>query len=195
MAMRALGKGSIAEIIRVGLVISWVVLWVAAGALVVMGGAYALNAAGLVDFSSMFGPTSRLRVDDSIVVSGAGGPTWPVVLPAFLIGAVVITGGLMIVWRLRRLFDSFCSGQPFAKENATHLRAIWMTMIAIEVARYLMLALTGFLLANFGGPLAQHVDIKLKIDLSTWASILILVVLAEVFREGARMKAEQELTI
>jgi hypothetical protein len=41
----------------------------------------------------------------------------------------------------------------------------------------------------------QNAEVKLSVDLSTWASILILVVLAEVFREGARMKAEQELTI
>jgi hypothetical protein len=193
--MRALGKGSIAEIIRVGLVISWVVLWVFAAALIAMAIAYALNAAGFVDFGSLFGPNSRIRIDDSVVVSPASGPSWPVVVPVFLIGAVAITGGMIIVWRLRKLFDSFCSGQPFARENATHLRAIWITMIGIEVARYLLLGLTGFLLTNFGGPLAQHAEIKLSVNLSTWASILILVVLAEVFREGARLKAEQELTI
>jgi DUF2975 family protein len=191
--MRALGKGSIAEIIRVGLVVSWAVLWLCGGALVLVAGAYALNALGVVDFHAFFGPNARLGVDDLTVP--ADGPSWLVVVPAFLAGLVIISGGLVIVWHLRRLFDSFCSGQPFAKENASHLRAIWVTMIAIEVARYLLLALTGALLANFGGPLSQQVQIKLHISLSTWASILILVVLAEVFREGARMRAEQELTI
>ena len=193
--MRALGKGSIAEIIRIALVIAWAALWTGAIMLVAVAGAYALHVAGIMNFGSLFGPNTHLRIDDGVVVTPAATPSWPVVLPAFLIGAVVITGAMMNEWRLRKLFDSFCSGQPFAKENATHLRAIWMTMIGIEVARYLLLALTGFLLANFGGPLAQHVDIKLSVNLSTWGSILILVVLAEVFREGARMKAEQELTI
>jgi hypothetical protein len=193
--MRALGKGSIAEIIRIGLVIAWAVLWITAVMLVVVAGAYVLHVAGIMNFGSLFGPNTHLRIDDSVVVTPDVSPSWPVVLPAFLIGAVVITGAMMIVWRLRKLFDSFCSGQPFAKQNATHLRAIWITMIGIEVARYLLLALTGFLLANFGGPLAQHAEIKINFNLSTWASILILVVLAEVFREGARMKAEQELTI
>jgi hypothetical protein len=119
--------------------------------------------------------------------------SWPVVLPVFLIFAVVVSGGLMIVWRLRRLFDSFCSGQPFAKENATHLRVIWMTMVAIEVARYLLLGLTVALLTAFGG--GANAALNINISLSTWASIAILIVLAEVFREGARLKAEQELTI
>lgn len=192
--MRALGKGSIAEIIRIGLVIAWALLWVAAAVLAIMAGAFALNLAGLVDLSSFFSPASgvHLNMRDSDITLPPGAPTWPVFLSAILIGAVAISGGLIIVWRLRKLFDSFCSGQPFARENATHLRVIWMTMLGVEVARYVLMALTGFLLARFGGPLP---DIRLNIDLSAWASILILVVLAEVFREGARMKAEQELTI
>jgi hypothetical protein len=193
--MRALGKGSIAEIIRVGLVIAWALLWVCAAMLAFIGLAYALNAAGIVDLSALFGPNTHFSIDDNLTVAPMAALSWPIVLPAFVIGVVVIGGAMIIVWQLRKLFDSFCSGQPFAKENAKHLRVIWMTMIGIELARYLLLGLTGFLLVHFGGPLAEHAQIKLSLNLSTWASILILVVLAEVFREGARMKAEQELTI
>jgi Protein of unknown function (DUF2975) len=193
--MRALGKGSIAELIRIGLLIAWAALWVFAVGLVGVAIAYAMNAAGFVDLHPVFGPDSHIRIDDTVIETPGAAASWPVVVPALLIGAVVIAGALIIVWRLRRLFDSFCSGQPFAKENATHLRAIWITMIAIEIARYLLLALTGVLLANFGGPLAEHAEINVQINLSTWGSILILIVLAEVFREGARMRAEQELTI
>ena len=61
-------------------------------------------------------------------------------------------GSLVIVWRLRKLFDSFSSGEPFQRENATHLRVIWITMLVIEVARYALLALTGILLGRFGDP-------------------------------------------
>ena len=191
--MRALGKGSIAEIVRVGLVIAWGLLWVAAAALVAMAVAYGLHIGGVVDFGALFGPNSHIRIDDNLVVAPVSALSWPVVLPVFLIFAVVVSGGLMIVWRLRRLFDSFCSGQPFAKENATHLRAIWMTMVAIEVARYLLLGLTVALLTAFGS--GANAALNINISLSTWASIAILIVLAEVFREGARLKAEQELTI
>jgi hypothetical protein len=110
-----------------------------------------------------------------------------------LIGAVAIAGSLIIVWRLRKLFDSFTSGEPFRRENALHLRVIWMTMLAIEIARYALLALTSALLTTFGP--GVDADYTLSIDLSVWGSILILIVLAEVFREGARLKEEQELTI
>jgi len=191
--MRALGKGSIAEIIRVGLVLAWAGLWLCGAALAAVAVAYALNALGLVDMHAFFGAGARLQVDEVSVP--AASPSWLVMAPAFLAGVVIVGGGLVIVWHLRRLFDSFCSGQPFATQNASHLRAIWVTMVGIELARYLLLALTGLLLAKFGAGLEQHVQIKLHLNLGTWASILILVVLAEVFREGARMQAEQELTI
>jgi len=123
-----------------------------------------------------------------------GGLHWTAIAPAFLIGAVVIAGALIIVWRLRRLFDSFSSGDPFRTENAQHLRVIWITMFAIEIARYLLMGLTGFLLTHFG-PHGAKASIEINIDVSTWMSILILIVLAEVFRVGARMREEQDLTI
>lgn len=195
--MRALGKGSIAEIIRVGLLIAWIVLWVAATICGIVVISYGLNAAGLVDLHDFWGPRAHFHMDvgGSRIETPPGAPTWPVIIPAFLIAAVAITGGLMIVFRLRKLFDSFCSGEPFARENATHLRAIWITMLGVEVARYMLLLLTGALLTAYGDAATAHADIKLNINLSTWASILILIVLAEVFREGARLKREQELTI
>jgi len=180
--MKALGKGSIASIVRVGLQIAWVVLWVLLGVLIVAAIGYGLLPALVA--SGVLSPET---------FSGAG-ISWRIVVPAFCIGVVAIAGALIIVWRLKRLFDSFTSGEPFRRENAGHLRVIWITMMVIELAKYALLALTGALLTGDNG-----VDLKarysLNIDVSTWGSILILIVLAEVFREGARLKEEQELTI
>jgi hypothetical protein len=202
--MKALGKGSIASIVRVGLQIAWVVLWVAAGFLVLASIAYAavlaLTAAGAIDPELLSGGDGRIRVGDNggsfnVEYDSATGATWPVVLPALLIGGVAVAGSLVIVWRLRKLFDSFSSGEPFRRENATHLRVIWITMLVIEVSRYVLMGLTTFLLARFGeGP--REISISIDGDrIAAWGSILILIVLAEVFREGARLKEEQELTI
>ena len=201
--MKALGKGSIASIVRVGLQIAWIVLWVAAGFLALASVAYgvilALTAGGVIDPDFLTGGDGQIRVGDegsfSVQYDDAAGATWPVVIPALLIGAVAVGGSLVIVWRLKKLFDSFSTGEPFRRENATHLRVIWMTMLVIEVSRYVLMALTAFLLARFGEGAG---DISIRIDgdrIAAWGSILILIVLAEVFREGARMKEEQELTI
>jgi Protein of unknown function (DUF2975) len=202
--MKALGKGSVASIIRVGLLITWIVLWMAAAGLIIAAIAYTsalgLIAAGVIDPNTLSNANGHFSItsgEGSISASfddpNAG--TWPVVVPAFLVGGVAVGGGLVIVWRLRKLFASFSSGEPFRRENAMHLRVIWIALLSIEISRYLLLALTSALLAAFSPGEGVRAAFELKIDLSTWVSILILIVLAEVFREGARLKEEQELTI
>ncbi|MGQ0531624.1 MAG: DUF2975 domain-containing protein [Caulobacteraceae bacterium] len=202
--MKALGKGSIASIIRVGLTIAWVVLWVAAVSVGLGAIGYsvvlALVANGAIDPAILEGGGGNIGLgggsggDLHVTYDQPGGATWPVVVPALLIAVVAIAGALVIVWRLRKLFDAFSTGEPFRRENAQHLRVIWITMLVIEVSRYLLMALTGVLLTAYGGPNVEA-NYALSVDLSTWGSILILIVLAEVFREGARLKEEQELTI
>lgn len=202
--MKALGQGSIASLVKVALTITWGVLWVALVALLLAAIGYGLLhlliATGAVDASILSGGDGQIRVgggdgDFDLSYSNPGGATWPVVVPALVIGGVAIVGGLVIVGRLRALFDSFTSGEPFRRENATHLRVIWITMLAIEVARYLLMAGTAALFAAVGLPEGASADFNISIDFSTWMSIAILIVLAEVFREGARLKEEQELTI
>jgi hypothetical protein len=202
--MKALGKGSIASIVRVGLVIAWYALWIAAIGIVVGGIGYgvilALIANGSIDPALLEGGAGNADLgagsggDFHVTYDQPGGGTWPVVVPALMIAAVAVAGSLVIVWRLRKLFDSFSSGEPFRRENAAHLRVIWITMLIIEVSRYVLMGLTGVLLARFGGP-DVDANYTFAIDFSNWMSILILIVLAEVFREGARLKEEQELTI
>jgi hypothetical protein len=203
--MKALGKGSIASIIQVGLMIAWWALWIAAAAVSVGAIAYgvilALISNGMVDPSLLEGGGGTVDLggrgggDFHVTYDQPGGGTWPVVVPTLLIAAVAVAGSLVIVWRLRKLFDSFTTGDPFKRENATHLRVIWITMIAVEVSRYLLMALTSFLVMRFGDA-AGDVRITIEGDrFATWGSILIVIVLAEVFREGARLKEEQELTI
>jgi len=203
--MKALGQGSVASIVRVGLSIANVILWVALGGLVIGAIVYGvllwLIAAGHVDPTILTGGEGTIRLGEnggsnfSLTYDEPGGATWPVALPAFMIGAVVVVGGLVIVQRLSKLFYSFTSGEPFRRENADHLRMIWITMLCIEIARYVLLALTGVLLAAFGAPDGAEARFEVQIDLTNWLSIFVLIVLAEVFREGARLKEEQELTI
>lgn len=200
--MKALGKGSVASVVKVGLTIAWWVQWIALGFLAIAAigyaGLLALISAGYIDANILTGGEGDLHVGAdgfSVTYDEPGGATWPVVVPALLIGAVVLIGGIVIVGRLRKLFDSFTSGEPFRRENAAHLRAIWIAMLAVEVSRYLLLGVTGVLLATFGTPDGTTARFDADIDLTNWMAILVLIVLAEVFREGARLKEEQELTI
>lgn len=201
--MKALGKDSVASVVKVALTIAWWVLWIGLFGLVLATLGYgllqAMIASGWIDANILTSGEGQIRVGDGsdfdLSYTNPGGASWPVVAPALVIGGVAIVGGLVIVGRLRRLFDSFTSGEPFRRENAAHLRAIWITMLAIEVSRYVLLGAIAALFAATGVPERANVDFDLHVDFSTWMSIAILIVLAEVFREGARMKEEQELTI
>ncbi len=207
--MKALGKGSIASIVQVGLSIARIVLWVALIAWSVAALAYLvlmiLVGMGVVDPAALpavdrgdgDGVQIRIAGVDPSALRDLAWTDWHIFAPALFAGGVTIGGSLIIVGRLRRLFDSFTSGEPFRRENAIHLRTIWITMVVIELSRYALLTVTGILLGVFGAP-DSAASASFSIDsenFSSWMSILILIVLAEVFREGARMKEEQELTI
>jgi hypothetical protein len=198
--VKALGRGSIASWLEIGLNVLWVILWIAFAGVIVGAVAYAvimgLVANGVLPASLLEG--GRGHVENgaaSITFSTDQGLAWQIVAPALAAAAAAVAGGLIIVDRLRRLFASFRSAEPFRKENATHLRVIWVTMLAIELSRYALLALTGLLIAAFGEPEGTDWTFNFHMNLMTWAAILVLIVLAEVFREGARLREEQDLTV
>jgi hypothetical protein len=186
--MKALGKGSVASIIKVGLQVIEVFLWIGVIGLVV----------GVIGYGIALGLLLSGVIDVNLPGDGAWDYLmWPIVVPALIIGAVVIGGSLLIVRRLRLLFQSLTVGEPFKRENADHLRVIWITMLVMEVARYVFGGAVLALIAAFGMPpdLDTHFEGE-KFDFFTpWISILVIIVLAEVFREGARLREEQELTI
>jgi hypothetical protein len=197
--MKALGKGSIASIIKIGLSLVSILIWFALGVVAVT--AIVLTATAV---SLQLGG-SPIMIDAEIAVSANGvrlsgdGPgmlSWPLVAALLLAAAVMLGGALMIVDRLRRLFVNFTSNEPFNRENAIHLRVIWMVMLGVELAKYGFALVVAWAIAAFGRPEGiTNVQIEPGIDISTWASILVLIVLAEVFREGARMREDQDLTI
>jgi hypothetical protein len=198
--MKALGRGSIASYLEIALNILGIILWVALGCLGLAAIGYAvvlaLVSAGVLPKAVLEGGEGRIeREGANVSFDIDGGLAWQVVVPALLAGFVAVGGGIVIVRRLKKLFESFRSAEPFRKENATHLRVIWVAMLVIELSRYALMALTGLLVATFGAPEGTDWKFSVNVNLMTWAAILVLIVLAEVFREGARLREEQELTI
>ena len=194
--MKALGKGSIASIVQIGLQISWIVLWVAAAFLGLFLLAYIavvlLIQSGTLS-PDLLDPGTHQYGPFTIVIDAEERLMVPLMAPGLLAAAVAVAGALIIVQRLRRLFDNFTSGEPFSRDNARHLRTIWITMLVMELSRYAIWAIaTGLILV---GEPRDSASIDSPVNFMTWGSILILIVLAEVFREGARLKEEQELTI
>ena len=79
-------------------------------------------------------------------------------------------------------------GDPFHPDNVRRLRVVGGILAALEIGRYAFAALTRVLMRD-----EQVVDGSFT--LTAWFSVLVVFVLAEVFREGARLRREAELTI
>ncbi|RDC65441.1 DUF2975 domain-containing protein [Adhaeribacter pallidiroseus] len=108
---------------------------------------------------------------------------------------VAFTISLSITYLLRQLFRSLAQNNPFVLENAQRLRIIAILIMVTSFTTFAHDAIVNwFLQQNFllsGSGIRAH----LVIDLKTLFAGLIVLVIAEIFRIGAQMKEEQELTV
>lgn len=170
--MRAIGKGSLASILAVGLHVTRIILWIALG-----GTAIALMVTPFVPFlAAVFTGSDGLVVDGDVEVGDF-----------FELTHAFVNFGVMlfVVNRLLEILKTLRFGSPFVKENADRFRTVGYALLIGEGAKFAF----GFLSLVF--------DTEVDIDMSfiTWLAIIAVLVLAEVFREGARMKEEQDLTV
>jgi len=118
----------------------------------------------------------------------------PLAFMAAAIMIITIAAALIVVGRLRRIFKTVAEGDPFIEDNAQRLRVIWITLAAWELTRYALGGLAAVLAYVSDAPRWENA-FRLDSALILWFAVLVIMVLAEVFREGARLRAEQKLTI
>ena len=177
--MRALGPGSVSSFLKVILDVFHFVLWIAvAGVTVVMLAVLLLS----------FRPDWLSRHMNLDAISIAGPWLGPAAAGVMLVADLYLAGGILVVGRLRNIFRTLIGGDPFHPENARRLRIIGATLAILELGRYAVAALARLL---FHGAL----HLSGGVSLTTWFAVLVIVVLSEVFREGARLRGEAELTI
>jgi hypothetical protein len=176
--MRALGPGSVSSFLKVILDVFYYLVCVATA-----GVAIAIVVVLLLSFNPEL--LRGFAVNDLHV----RGPWLGPIVAATLAGYGLYLGGaIVIVGRLRRIFRTLTAGDPFHPENVRRLRVIGLTLAILELGRYAAAGLSHFLM---GGA----VHIGGGVNLTTWFAVLVIIVLAEVFREGARLRGEAELTI
>lgn len=175
--MRALGPGSVSSFLKAVLDVIYYALWVAAGATALAAGA-ALVIQPFIHGKgeSVFGPYTDLV---------RAGPA----LAALLVMADLYIAALVVaVGRTRRVFATMIAGDPFQPANVDRLRVVGVALAAMEVVAWVTRMATPMFL-----PQAQLG--KASLNLTAWFAVGVLFVLAEVFREGARLRAAAELTV
>ena len=182
--MRALGPGSVSSLLKVGLDLVYVVLWIA------------LVAVGLTLFGSLvITPLITIpnidfdingETDPETIRRFLRGPAIPVALAA---AALYLGGLVVVVGRLRQIFMTLTRGDPFQPLNVSRLRVVGLALGALEIWSSIAPALLNGLL-----PGGDHEPDR-GFSITGWFAVLVVFVLAEVFREGARLRREAELTI
>ena len=103
------------------------------------------------------------------------------------VGAFVATFSTWwILNRLRRIFLAVNQGDAFEFANVGRLRGIGLGLIGVQLSA-LLLALTV--------PESVPGDADYSLDLGSWLGILIVFMLAEVFRQGASIRDDQQMTV
>ena len=107
-----------------------------------------------------------------------------------LAGAAGYVGGFaLIMANLRRILVTLSVGDPFHPDNSERLKRVGLILATVTGAAWVGQTLVARLARG-------SMDPPSLFDLATpFFSVLIVFVLAEVFREGARLRRESELTI
>ena len=178
-SVRGLGPGSVSSVLKIALDVGYVLLALITGVLL------------LLLVAAVFIPLDNVNV----TVSGdSGGRQLPLTRMLLLFGLGAVTayfGGFMLILRsLRRIFRTLTIGDPFHPQNVRRLRQIGLILAVVTGGVW---AAQSFVAARLAPGVMEPQGIGEL--LTPIFSVLIVFVLAEVFREGARLRRESELTI
>jgi len=107
-----------------------------------------------------------------------------------LIAFGISLGGYLLVMRwTRAIFRTLADGDVFHADNTLRLRSIGIALAALEVFGYVARAVASGIFH------LQFEPIYGLRAVTMWFLVLVVFVLAEVFKEGARLRREADLTI
>ena len=109
-----------------------------------------------------------------------------------IMSAGIAGAGIMhfILVRLRAIVETVGAGDPFVVGNADRLQQIAWALLRLEILHMVI----GFI-ASRSASSAQPLDIEWSFSFTPWVAVLLLFVLARVFDQGARMRADLEGTV
>jgi len=177
--MRAMGPGSVSSLLKIALDVVFVALWAVIGVLLMVAVAALLFPIGqnLTFTREIDGAVREIHL------------TKPVLAGALAVAAAYCGIVLFVVRELRSVFTTLIVGDPFHPDNVRRLRLIGVGLAAMEAANILIPVLADLVIP---GRVERDGDGS---NFTTWLSVLVVFVLAEIFREGARLRREAELTI
>ena len=177
--LRTLGPRSVSTLLKIALDVAYVLLMLITGVLLV---AFVVSA---------FIPLQNV---DVTIADDSGGKAMPLTRALIIFGMGTLTAYfgsfLLILGHLRKIFRTLTIGDPFQPANVRRLRQIGLILATVTGGVWLV---QGMVAARLAPGVMDPQGIGEL--LTPIFSVLVVFVLAEVFREGARLRRESELTI
>ncbi len=114
------------------------------------------------------------------------------VLAIMGIALAMVVLAFLFLRKILRIVETVSDGDPFVPVNADRLTAMAWLMLGIQILKVPAGALAVYVATSMREPVAQ---VDIDIDLSGIVMVIVLFVLARVFREGARMREDLEGTV
>ena len=173
--MKLIGRRSVASVLR------WVLGFV--NILV----AFAVIATGLMLAASLVMPDFGAGFIDGLADNEAG---WRSLMlnerATFLAAFVATLSTWWVLNRLRRMFLAVNQGDAFERANVGRLQGVGLGLIGVQMSAFIL---------AWTVPEGIIDDLDYSVDLGAWLGILIVFMLAEVFRQGAAMPDDQQMTV
>ena len=138
----------------------------------------------------------RINLELAEEYAGSVGP-----LPILPIVAVIVLALAAIVLlylffgKLRRIIGTVGEGDPFVPDNADRLSAMAWMMLGVYLLG-IAISVVGVTVTNWASQLdGVHVSSGISFDASSILLVIILFILARVFRHGAAMREDLEGTV
>ncbi|OYX55202.1 MAG: hypothetical protein B7Y86_14045 [Brevundimonas subvibrioides] len=173
--MKLIGRRSVASVLR----------WVLGFVNIVV--AFAVIATGLMLAASLVMPDFGAGFIDALADNEAGWRTLMLNERATFLAAFVATlSTWWILNRLRRMFLAVNQGDAFERANVGRLQGVGLGLIGVQISAFIL---------AWTVPEGIIDDLDYSVDLGAWLGILIVFMLAEVFRQGAAMRDDQQMTV
>lgn len=108
---------------------------------------------------------------------------------------LALAAGMFAVHRVRQILGTVDTGTPFVMANATRVRHVGLALIASAVVRIIGDLTVGLYIRSVVAAAGLKVDLRTNLRLEMIMAGLLVIVLSEVFRFGAELQEEQDLTV
>jgi hypothetical protein len=181
MLMRATGRGSISSFLKLAVDVAWVVACALLGFIWII--------AAFVLYTMITGNATFLDLGQYRLKTARDLTIW------IAIGSILCVGVMVVCAYLRGVFETLVARDPFVPENARRFASIGIVLAVMEASGMFVATIVSVAFSALSAD-GETVAFRFpNINWPIWFAVLTLLVLAQVFREGAAMREEQKMTI